>query len=143
MNARSKLETLTTVVPIAEVHNGEIKSVGTAFFVSEAGLLVTARHVIDGMVPEDAPEGRFLGRHSHKFAIVVPSTPSEDPDEVTAIRIQQIALDASVSDVAVLRVDMREFPAALLPYLRPWPLAHVRPKSGEECLVIGYPGQNC
>lgn len=135
---RSRLETQTVVVPVAEVCGGEVRAMGTAFFVSTLGILVTARHVVDEMVPEDAPEGRVLGRPGHRLVVVVPSHPSDAPAVVQTVPVLQVSLDTSISDVAVLRVDMSQFPAVMLPYLLPWPIAYIRPASGEGCEVIGY-----
>ena len=37
-------------------------------------------------------------------------------------------------------MDMQDFPDDLLPHLRSWPLAHVRPEPGEEYAIFGYGG---
>jgi hypothetical protein len=140
---RTRLETITTVVPVAEIARGTglvgtVRAIGTAFFVSKLGLLVTARHVVDEMVSDEAPEGRFNGPPGHALVIMVPLQPSDAPTAVKTVPVQQVSLDMGVSDVAVLRVDMNEFPQAVLPYLQPWPLAYIRPTIGEGCQVIGY-----
>jgi hypothetical protein len=135
---RSVLEMMASVVPVAEIEDDTITALGSAFFISNLGLLITARHVVDEAIRKDRPEGRSAGRPGHHYVIVVPRNSSDTPLEVIGLPVQQIGFDSTTSDVAVLRVDMNQFPDDLLPHLRPWPLAHVRPEPGEECTIYGY-----
>ena len=59
---RDEFETMTCVVPVLDSKNGVMRARGTAFFVSDRGLLITARHVIDEKVPDDVPGATTTGR---------------------------------------------------------------------------------
>ena len=130
---------MTCVVPVLDSESGVMRARGTAFFVSDRGLLITARHVIDEKVPDDVSGGDHRGPEGHHYFVIVPSSPTEagQADRVS-LRVVQIALDPRKSDVAVMTVDMGAFPDVMRPSLKPWPLAHVRPTPGEECMVMGY-----
>lgn len=136
---RTELEFVTSVVPVLEQRSGVIAAMGTAFFVSQQGILLTARHVIDGMFGDDPSPGEHFGEPGHFFFVLVPGGPV--PEAIShreSLRVTHISLEPRKSDIAILRVDMSSFPLETLPHLKPWPLAHYRPTLGEECAVFGY-----
>jgi hypothetical protein len=137
--ARSELEFMASVVPIVKMTPEGMTPVGTAFFVSALGLLIAARHSVDGFLPVDVLPGDHYGRPNERLFILVPSgdTPAAARHRTTML-ITQIALEPGLSDVAILEVNMETYPAQVRAHFRPWPLAHHRPTTGEDCVVAGY-----
>lgn len=141
LDSRTDLELATSVVPVLEVSPEGLMPLGTAFFVSSRGILFTARHVVDGWLPEDVPAGDRFGMPDQQLFILVPSgdTSAAQRHRISVI-VTQVALDPNRSDVAVLVVDMGGFPSVMRDYLRPLSLAHFRPMVGERSIAIGYAG---
>lgn len=116
-----------------------VEALGTAFFVSSRGILLTARHIVDGELSEGVPAGDVTGSPNHGFFVLVPSgVTAQGQRHRTSLRVTQVALEPRTSDVAVILVNMTEFRSSVLPYLKPWPLAHFRPTPGEEAVAVGY-----
>jgi len=133
---RSELEFVTSVVPVLESKAGIITPCGTAFFVSEQGILLTARHLVDGVFGTDVTAGEHVGEPGHFFFVLVPGAEANGPR--ASLRVTHVSFEPRKSDIAILRIDMGSFPSATLPHLRPWPLAHFKPEPGEICAVAGY-----
>jgi hypothetical protein len=137
--ARSELEFMASVVPVVDMTPEGMTPVGTAFFVSALGLLLAARHSVDGFLPADVSAGDHFGNPSERLFILVPSGNTATAlRHRTAMLITQIALEPRLSDVAILEVNMEAYPADTRNHFRPWPLAHHRPTTGEDCVVAGY-----
>src|SRR5450759_5852322 len=71
--ARSELEFMASVVPVVDMTPEGMTPVGTAFFVSELGLLIAARHSVDGFLPAEVSAGDHYGRANERLFILVPS----------------------------------------------------------------------
>jgi len=141
VTGRSEFEFMTSVVPVLETTPRGIVALGTAFFVSERGVLVTARHVVDGRLDDDVAAGDHLGQSDHGLFILVPSdVTSEGQRHRASLVVTQVALEPQLSDVAILVVDMDQFPVATRQHLKPWTLAHFRPIPGESSWAAGYAG---
>jgi hypothetical protein len=137
--ARSELEFMASVVPVVDVTPEGMTPAGTAFFVSELGLLFAARHSVDGFLPADVSVGDHYGHPNERLFILVPSGNTASAlHHRTTMLITQIALEPRLSDVAILEVNMETYPAEMRTHFRPWPLAHHRPTTGEDCVVAGY-----
>jgi hypothetical protein len=130
---------MASVVPVLETTPRGIFALGTAFFVSERGILVTARHVVDGQLDNDVAAGDHLAQSDHRFFVLVPSdVTSQGQRHRASLVVTQVALEARLSDVAILVVDMSQFPVATRQHLKPWRLAHFRPVPGESSWAVGY-----
>lgn len=139
VTGRSEFEVMASVVPVLETTPRGIVALGTAFFVSERGILVTARHVIDGQLDDNISAGDHLGHRDHRFFVLVPSeVTSPGQRHRTSLMVTQVALEPQLSDVAILVVDMGQFPVVTRQHLKPWTLAHFRPIPGESSWAIGY-----
>lgn len=73
-----------SIVPIVAWNDGdqEIKSIGTGFFVSASGLLLTAAHVIRDPIDEKYTSITAVGQNSHRlgenlrYGILLPANPA-------------------------------------------------------------------
>jgi hypothetical protein len=73
-----------SIVPVVAWNDGdeEIRCIGTGFFISASGLLLTAAHVLRDPVDENYTEVTHLEKNSHKlganlhFGILLPSNPA-------------------------------------------------------------------
>lgn len=73
-----------SIVPVVAWNNGEeeVRCIGTGFFISASGLLMTAAHVIRDPIDENYTNTTSVDRDSHKlgeelrFGILLPSNPA-------------------------------------------------------------------
>jgi hypothetical protein len=73
-----------SIVPVVAWNDGdeEIRCIGTGFFISASGLLMTAAHVLRDPVDEDYTSVTEVGQHAHKlddglhFGILLPANPA-------------------------------------------------------------------
>jgi hypothetical protein len=124
-----------------------LRPLGTAFCLA-AGLpygkaiYVTARHVIDGIVPalgegiHEAPT-----RDNQEPFLLLPSQISgaEDSSVLTGIRIEQFGTTDGASDIALMRVDLSELAIPKSAAIK-LPVTLAEPTLGDSCLALGYPG---
>ncbi|MHB2029814.1 MAG: S1 family peptidase, partial [Acidimicrobiales bacterium] len=136
---RNPLELAASVVPVLRNRNGQIAGCGTAFFVSNDGVLFTAGHVVAANFEGQVKNGIFHGEPGDIYFVAVPG--GDSPGELghlVGVRVEYIAFEPRLSDVAVLRADMSSYPPSTRAHLQAWSLAHFRPVPGEECVVMGY-----
>jgi S1-C subfamily serine protease len=130
---------MTSVVPVLESDNEVITAVGSAFFVSDQGILLTARHVVDAAFGDDVTAGDHVGGPGRFYFVLIPAgTSPEAQAHRVSLRVTHVSFQPELSDVAIVRADMEAFPAELFPRLKVWPLAHFRVTPGEECMAAGY-----
>lgn len=106
----------------------EMQYTGTGFFVTDDGLVITSRHVAQPWKEIDfTAVAATMGLTPFIYRLIGYQSGAPEPFDLTLI-------DASVdADVAVLR---RKAVPQVLPFIR---VSNLRPKPGDEVIVLGYP----
>jgi S1-C subfamily serine protease len=145
---RSDLRAAVVPVVVRDPHG--LRPLGTAFCVS-AGLpsskaiYVTARHVVDGIVPEVEKLGEGFHEvpaagHQEPFLLIPQDiSTAADSRALMGTRIEQFSLPGAPSDIATMRVDLSEFTVPQSSAIK-FALTLAEPTVGETCLALGYPG---
>lgn len=136
---RSVFEFAASVVPVLESKSGVISGCGTAFFISQLGLFLTAGHVVNGEFPHDIEAGDYKGKPGETFFILVPGgDSSEESGHLVGVTVDQIVFEPRLSDIAILHVNMDAVPTSTRRRMIPWPLAHFSPNLDETSVIAGY-----
>jgi hypothetical protein len=140
-------EFAAAVSPVVTRAQHGFSALGTAFCIAAGlrnhkALYVTARHVVNELLPTEAPiEQWMLVPIAKEPYVLLPSVirPGLDrSDPLICARIEQFSVCGAHSDIAVLRVDHAEVDPP--PNGAPsFPLSVAEPKLGETCCALGYP----
>lgn len=132
--------TQRTVLPIVAVYGNELRPVGTGFAVTNHGVIITARHVIEECLSPAREQDRRDGPWSVAALYVASPEPGDDvPDLLGGILMANKIHFGDTLDLAAIylslpvRVDTNE--PLRMPAMR---LSPGIPKVGERCFGFGY-----
>ena len=133
----------TTTMPFAAVRNGVARPLGTCFAISNHGLALTARHVVEEAVEFDKLTGEYqirAGLDWEFVALYISQEPSDQGGNLGGfLPVRRVWMNNSL-DLALLHLNLptnRVTKEALkLPSLQ---LSPGVPEIGQFCVGLGYP----
>lgn len=124
-----------TVVPVAFSHRGSFSMQGTAFcvagFISGDVIFATAKHVVSELAET---------RETDAFILLPRGLDTkEDRRSLIGVRIHQVALAESYSDVAFVVANPKNSELSVVTTLKCLPVTFGPPEVGQHCMALGYP----
>ncbi len=128
---------LASVVPILRRQGDVVTAEGTAFAISQCGLYLTARHCVfpgQGYPPDDEYD-EAVGE-----LFILPIDQSESVVRVNhrGLRVTGISYFGGQSDLALLQVDMSNWPGLFPEGPEPIPLSTNEVRVGTHCAALGF-----
>lgn len=128
--------TQKSVMPVVAVKDDQIRPLGTCFAISNHGLVLTARHVIDDAIEIEArSDGWWVG-----VIYVSEPTPEDDiPDLLGGIILANRIHTSDDFDIGLMHLNlpMRTDTGAFLP-MPALKLSPAIPREDEICFTLGY-----
>jgi hypothetical protein len=141
--------TQTSVMPVVAFRGSEIRPLGTCFAISNHGLVMTAKHVIDDALritgwSADSPSVETDGWWVGAVYVANPEPGDDVPDLVGGIlSANKVHINANI-DVGVMHLNLpvrtKDDKPIRMPALR---IAPGIPSLGAYCFAIGYHAMKC